>query len=131
MSDFTVYDAGALVAADKNQRKFLRGHELLIGAGDKPVLPAPVLAQAWLPGSRHASLHRVVKSCEIISFTKDEAREVARLCRKAGSADVVDAFVVYSALRYDKASIVTSDIVDIKALLSGEPGAKAIVIRKP
>lgn len=131
MSEFTVYDAGALVAADKNQWQFIKRHKLLIDAGDRPVLPAPVLAQAWLPGSRHATLHRVVNSCEIISFTKDEAREVARLCRKAKSADVVDGFVVYSALRYDNAAIVTSDVGDIKALLSGEPGEKAVVIRKP
>ena len=131
MSDFVVYDAGALVAADKNQWKFLKDHDLLTALGKTPVLPAPVLAQAWLPGSRHANLHRVVKSCEIVSFTKDEAREVARLCRKAGSTDVVDGFVVYSALKYDKAAIVTSDVGDIKALLSGEPDAKAIVIRNP
>ena len=131
MSEYVVYDAGALVAADKNQRMFLHQHDLYIKGGIVPLLPAPVLSQAWLPGSKHASMHRVVRTCSILSFTEKEAHEVARLCRKAKSTDVVDGFVALAALLRRNAPVITSDIDDIKALLSGEPGATRIVIRKP
>ncbi len=84
MSGFVIYDAGALVAADKNARSFLVLHDELLSRDVTPVIPAPVLSQAWLPGSRHATLHRVVNGCEILSFT-EEAAHVARLCRQVAT----------------------------------------------
>jgi hypothetical protein len=131
MSGFVIYDAGALVAADKNQWAFLRRHNELIRDGIKPLLPAPVLSQAWRPGSMHAILHRVLKGCKAIAFTEEAAREVARLCHKAGSTNVVDGFVAYTALRNGNAPVITSDVDDIRALLASEPGAARIMVRKP
>jgi hypothetical protein len=131
MSGLVVYDAGALVAADKNQRLFLRAHDLLIRDGVRPLLPAPVLSQVWLPGGKHTALHRVVSGCTVIPYTDEVAREVARLCRKAGCTDVVDGFVALTALRNGRAPVITSDVDDIRALLSGEPGATRIVVRRP
>jgi hypothetical protein len=131
MSGLVVYDAGALIAADKNQRLFLRAHDLLIHDGVRPLLPAPVLSQVWLSGGKHAILHRVVSGCTVIPFTAQDAPEVARLCRKAGSTDVVDGFVAFTALRNGSAPVITSDIDVIAALLSGEPGATRIVVRRP
>jgi hypothetical protein len=130
MSGFVVYDAGALVAADKNDRAFLRRHNETLASGITPLVPAPVLAQAWLPGGKHAIMHRVISGCEIISFAEDEAREVSDLCHKAGSTDVVDGFVAHTALRAS-APVVTSDVGDIRALITGEPGSSGIVVRKP
>jgi hypothetical protein len=126
-----IYDAGALVAADKDQRLFLQAHDLLIHGGVRPLLPAPVLSQVWLPGAKHTALHRVVSGCTVIPYTEDAAREVARLCRNAGSTDVVDGFVAFTALRNGSAPVITSDIDDIRALLYGEPGAARIVVREP
>lgn len=131
MSGLVIYDAGALVAADKNQRLFLRAHDLFLRDGVRPLLPAPVLSQVWLPGVKHAVLHRVVSGCTVIPYTDEAAREVARLCRKAGSTDVVDGFVAFTALRHGQAPVITSDVDDIRALLSGEPGSTRIVVRKP
>jgi len=131
VSGVVIYDAGALIAADKNQRAFLRRHDEFIRKGIRPLLPAPVLSQAWGPGSRHAVLHRVLSGCTVIPFTEEAAPEVARLCRKAGSADVVDGFVALTALRNGRAPVITSDVDDIRALLSGEPGATRIVLRTP
>jgi hypothetical protein len=131
MSGFVIYDAGALVAADKNARSFLVLHDELLSRDVTPVIPAPVLSQAWLPGSRHATLHRVVNGCEILSFTEEAARDVARLCRQAGHTDVVDGFVALAAINYENAPVITSDVDDIRALLSGEPAAVKRVVRKP
>jgi hypothetical protein len=131
MSGLVVYDAGALIAADKNQRLFLRAHDLLIRGGVRPLLPAPVLSQVWLPGGKHTVLNGVISGCTVIPFTDEAAREVARLCRKAGSTDVVDGFVAFTALRNGSAPVITSDVDDIRALLYGEPEATRIVVRKP
>jgi hypothetical protein len=131
VSGFVIYDAGALIAADKNSRPFLVRHDELLAGGVTPVIPAPVLSQAWLPGSRHATLHRVVSGCEILAYTEAEARDVARLCRQAGSTDVVDGFVALAALAYDHAPVFTSDVGDIRALLSAEPGAASVAVRAP
>ncbi len=131
MSGVVVYDAGALIAADKNQWSFLRRHDEFLRAGIRPLLPAPVLSQAWAPGNKHAVLHRVLNGCTVVPYTDEATREVARLCRKAGSTDVVDGFVAFTALRNGRAPVITSDVDDIRALLSGEPGATRIVVRRP
>ncbi len=131
MPGFVIYDAGALVAADKNEKPFLVRHEQLLALDVTPVIPATVLAQAWIPGSRHATLHRVVSGCEVLAFTEGDARDVARLCRKARRTDVVDGFVALAALSHASAPVVTSDVDDIRALVAGEPGGARIVIRKP
>jgi len=57
--------------------------------------------------------------------------EVAGLCRKAGSTDVVDGFVALAALNYEYAPVITGHVDDISALLSAEPCAAKIVVRKP
>jgi hypothetical protein len=131
VTGFVIYDAGALIAADKNEKPFLVRHEELLAHDVTPVIPAPVLAQAWIPGSKHATLHRVVSGCEVLAFTEDDARDVARLCRRAGHADVVDGFVALAALNYASAPVITSDVDDIRALLSPEPSGARVVVRKP
>ena len=42
-----VYDAGALIAAEKNNRVFVAQHETLLAARVRPLVPAGVLAQVW------------------------------------------------------------------------------------
>lgn len=131
MIGYVIYDAGALVAADKNEQSFLYGHQQLLRNGFKPLIPAPVLAQAWLPGSKHATMHRVVEGCEVVAFTENEARDVASLCRDARITDVVDGFVALIALKKGCVPVVTSDVDDIRALMATKARAAAIVIRRP
>jgi hypothetical protein len=49
------YDAGALVAADRGERRQWARHRALLARRDVPVVPAPVLAQCWRGGSRQPS----------------------------------------------------------------------------
>jgi hypothetical protein len=50
------YDTGALVAADRGERRQWARHRALLARRDIPTVPAPVLAQAWRGGSRQALL---------------------------------------------------------------------------
>jgi predicted nucleic acid-binding protein len=107
-----VYDAGALIAAERGDRRFARLHQLALQRGIQPVVPAAVLAQVWTNGSRQAQLARVLKGCEVESLDDEGARSVGRLRAAAGVTDLVDVSVVETAVRRQRA-VVTSDPDDI------------------
>ncbi len=44
------YDAGALVAADRNDRRMWALHAGFLAEEVSPTVPAPVLAEAWRGG---------------------------------------------------------------------------------
>jgi hypothetical protein len=131
MKAHVIYDAGALIAADKNQPAFMADHRIRLRRGIMPLVPAPVLSQVWAPGSKHATLHRVINGCDVLPYTEDEARDVAALCRNAGSCDVVDGFVAHAAIKHGHATIITSDVEDIRGLLAGKLSTARILVRKP
>jgi predicted nucleic acid-binding protein len=107
-----VYDAGALIAAERGDRRFAQLHRLTLERGVQPVVPAAVLAQVWVDGARQAQLARMLKGCEIEGLDDERARSVGRLRAAAGVTDVVDVSVVETAVRRRRA-VVTSDPDDI------------------
>ena len=110
---------------------FLAGHKIRLKAGVVPLLPAPVLSQAWAPGGQHAMLHKVVKGCLVMPFTDDHARGVAALCRGAGLTDVVGGFVALTAIMHDHATVITSDVDDIRRLVTAVPSRSRVVVCRP
>jgi hypothetical protein len=96
-----------------------------------PGIPAPALSQAWAPGPRHIQMHRVIKGCDVLPYTNAEARDVAMLCRTAKSSDVVDGFVALAAIECSHATVITSDVDDIRGLLAGQPRSARIEVRRP
>ena len=52
------YDAGALIAANRNDRRMWALHAGFLALKTSPAGPTPVLAEAWRGGSRQASLAR-------------------------------------------------------------------------
>lgn len=102
------YDAGALVAAERNDRRLWALHTAFLAEEVVPVVPAPVLAQAWRGGPRQASLARLLALCEIEHLTDEQARAVGLLAGRSGHEDVVDVTVVEGALRRGDA-VVTAD----------------------
>lgn len=74
-----------------------------------PVVPAPVLAEAWRGGPRQASLARMMAGCEVEPMSADQARGVGELAGRANHDDVVDIAVVEGAVRRDDDVIVTSN----------------------
>src|ERR671937_403157 len=102
------YDTGALAAAERNDRRMWALHAGFLAEEVVPVVPAPVLAEAWRRGARQASLARLLALCVIESMTEEQARAVGVLAGRAGHDDIVDATVVEGADRR-RDGIVTSD----------------------
>ena len=110
-----VYDAGALVAADRNPRSMWAEHRVRLEAGVIPCVPAPVIAQVSTSG-RHAQLRRFLRGCNVIDFRAVDAHARGRLLARSRTSDIVDAAVVLLAT--DRAAeIVTADRADITHLL--------------
>jgi predicted nucleic acid-binding protein len=106
-----VYDTGALVAAERRDPDFLALHDELTSARIRPVVPVVVLAQAWRGGPQH-QISRVLRGCDIVPGDERTGRAAGVACGASGTADVVDAIVVTTAVRY-QAPVVTSDSGDI------------------
>jgi predicted nucleic acid-binding protein len=109
-----VYDAGVLVAADRNDRRAWAEHKARLELGVVPLVPAPVVAQVSR-SPQQAQLRRFLAGCLVVPLRESEAHETGRLLGIAKTADVVDAFVVTTAIRR-KAVILTSDPNDIERL---------------
>jgi predicted nucleic acid-binding protein len=107
-----VYDAGALVAADRSDREVWADHRVRLELGLVPVTTAPVVAQVSRSG-RQAQLRRFLRGCEVVAFDGDEAHVVGALAGRADEADVVDVHVVATAHRLHL-GIVTSDEGDLR-----------------
>ena len=106
-----VYDTGALLAAERRSPDFLALHDELTAARIRPIVPAVVLAQAWRGGPQH-QISRVLKACDIAADDERTGRAAGMACAASGTADVVDAIVVATAVRY-QAPVVTSDPGDL------------------
>jgi predicted nucleic acid-binding protein len=102
------YDTGALLAAERNDRRMWALHAGFLAEEVVPTVPAPVLAEAWRGGTRQASLSRLLAMCDVEPMTEDQARRVGVLAGKARHDDIVDLAVVEGAIRRGDA-VVTSD----------------------
>lgn len=106
------YDTGALVAAERNDRRMWALHAGFLAEEVIPTVPSAVLAQAWRGGSRQASLVRLLALCIVEAMSEEQARRVGVLAGRARHEDIVDVAVVEGALRRNDA-IITSDADDI------------------
>jgi predicted nucleic acid-binding protein len=111
-----VYDAGALVAADKGDRKLWAAFAAATVDGRPVVVPAPVVTQAWRGWRTQAQLAKLLSSCRILPADESVARAAGVLLGSAGTKDAVDAIVVATAVALH-AGIVTSDVGDITRLI--------------
>jgi hypothetical protein len=111
------YDTGALLAAERNDRRMWALHAGFLAEEVIPTVPAPVLAQAWRGGSRQASLSRLLTLCEVEPMSEAQARAVGHLANRSRLRDVVDLAVIEGALRRAD-GIVTSDVADIGRVLA-------------
>ena len=111
-----VYDTGALLAAERRNPDFLALHDEVTGARIRPIVPVVVLAQAWRGGPQH-QISRVLKGCDILPDDAATGRAAGVACAASGTADVVDAIVLATAVRY-QAAVVTSDPGDLTRLAS-------------
>jgi len=112
------YDTGALIAGERNDRRMWALHMGFIAEEVVPVVPAPVVAEAWRGGARQASLSRLLAGCHVEPMTAEQARRVGVLVGTAGHEDIVDVAVVEGALRRGDDVILTSDQSHIHKIVS-------------
>lgn len=110
----TTYDTGALLAAEASRRDLWAIHAESLRRGERPVVPAGVLAQAWRGGSQ-AQLSRMLRGCQIEHLNDQRARAAGFVCARSATRDVVDASVVAGALARDDL-VITSDAEDLERI---------------
>jgi predicted nucleic acid-binding protein len=129
MAEALILDSEALNAlANPAERGSLAGRAraILTIAHEKRALvrvPAPVLAEVCRGARFDAAVNRVLhdKGIGISDLTREIAQRAGGLLAKAklASEHAVDAFVVATALQFDRAVIATGDPKDIRRLASG------------
>jgi hypothetical protein len=109
------YDAGALIAAERGERRLWARHKALLLRREVPVVPAPVVAQCWRGTPRQALLARVLAGCHVEPLDDIQARATGTLASCADTTDIVDACVVEGALRR-RDLVISSDAGDLAAI---------------
>jgi hypothetical protein len=109
------YDTGALVAAERNDRRMWALHAGFLAEEVVPVVPAPVLAEAWRGGPRQASLSRLLAMCAVEPMSEAQARHVGALAGTASHDDIVNVAVVEGAIRR-RDGVVTSNEEHIRRI---------------
>ena len=111
------YDTGALIAADRGERRTWARHRALLGRREVPTVPAPVVAQSWRGSARQVQLVRLLAGCDVEALDDGRARSAGALAARAAVTDIVDACVVEGALRR-RDLVVSSDPDGLKAIAS-------------
>lgn len=117
-------DAGALIAAERNDRRFWSHYKLALLEDVDITIPVTALAQAWR-GNRSARTGQIIKTCELEAFDVADAKAVGLLLARSSTSDIVDASVVLSA-RHRGDDILTSDPDDIDRLVAHVPGVGTV-----
>jgi hypothetical protein len=117
-------DTGALIAAERNDRRFWVWWKWQTSRGVVATVPSPVVAQAWR-SARDARIAMVLGGCREVAMDAPASRRTGELCAAAKTADVVDAFVVRGAAdRRD--DVLTSDPGDLIVLAAHALGVGKI-----
>jgi predicted nucleic acid-binding protein len=111
------FDAGGLIALDRNDRRVLTLVARAIERGMRLTIPATALAQAMRNPARQARLSRLIRQAgtDLIPLDGPDATAVGLLLARTATADIVDAHVVICAQRGGQA-VVTSDADDLRRI---------------
>jgi hypothetical protein len=110
-----VYDTGVLIAAGRSLRRVWAEHRVRLEAGQVPLVPSTVVAQASRSPKR-AQLRRLLRGCEVVAFDEVAAHAAGALLGKTRTRDVVDASVAELSIR-QQADVVSDDADDLRRLL--------------
>jgi hypothetical protein len=121
-----VFDAGALIAFERNDRTVVLLVKRLFELRGAIVVPAGVVGQVWRSGARQVRLARLLAAPLTVVEPLDDrrARAAGQLCGVTGTSDVIDAAVILSA-REHRLPIATSDPRDLARL---DPQARLVVV---
>ena len=109
------YDSGAIIAADRAERRIWARHRALLALREVPTVPARVVAQSWRGAGRQVLLARLLTGCQVEALDDGQARAVGSLAARAATTDIVDACVVEGAIRRHDL-FVSSDPDDLQAI---------------
>ena len=110
-----VYDTGALISAERGDRRFWALHARALQRKVRPIVPAGCVVESWR-GGRAANMSRLLDGCEVEVLDESRAKRAGVLRQKCEDAvGPIDAMVVEVALRR-RAAVVTSDRGDIASL---------------
>lgn len=115
MSGLT-YDAGALIAAERNSVAIWTLHRRALERDMRPTVSTTVLGQVWRSGQQ-ARLSRLLRGCRIEPLTEAQARSAGEALGLSAHHDLVDAVVVVGALARGDL-VVTSDPRDLRRIAS-------------
>ncbi|MGH3753533.1 MAG: hypothetical protein ACRDRP_12695 [Pseudonocardiaceae bacterium] len=112
-----VLDAGAFVAAERDDRALLARLRVAQRHGVELRSNAIVVAQVWRdPKGRQARLARLLRGVDVRPVDEDAGRAAGALIGRAGTQDPIDATLVLVARLGDR--ILTSDPQAIQRLLT-------------
>ena len=111
-----VYDAGALIAADRGSPAMWALHRRALERDVRPTVSTAVLGQVWRGGPQ-ARLSRLLQGCRLEPLTESHARSAGEALGASGQHDIVDAVVVVTALARGDL-VVTSDPEDMRRIAS-------------
>ena len=80
-----VYDTGALIAAEGNDRRMWALHARAMQRGVLPIVPAGCVVEAWR-GGRQTGLSRLLDGCEIEALATEPAKRAGVLRRTLADA---------------------------------------------
>ncbi len=111
------FDAGALIALDRNDRRVLALLARAAELGARITVPASALAQAIRRPAKQARLSRLLRQPKtaVVPLDGPDATQVGILLAASRTSDIADAHVVICARRNGEA-IVTSDPRDLRRL---------------
>jgi predicted nucleic acid-binding protein len=120
------FDAGGLIALDRNDRRVIVLAARAAEAGAQITVPATALAQAIREPSRQARLARLIRqpTTDVVPLDRVDATNVGRLLATTGTVDIADAHVVICARRSGQ-QVLTSDPDDLQRL---DPGLSLVVV---
>lgn len=126
MTPGITFDAGGLIALDRNDRRAVVLVARAAEAGARITVPATALAQAIRDPGRQVRLARLIRqpTTDVIPLDRVDATNVGRLLASTEMADITDAHVVICARRRAQ-QILTSDPGDLHRL---DPGLVLVVV---
>lgn len=120
------FDAGGLIALDRNDRRVLTLLARAAERGARVTIPATALAQALRSPARQARLSRLIRQAgtDVIALNGPDATAVGLLLARTATADIARAHVVVCAQRAGQA-VVTSDAGDLRRIA---PGLQLVIV---
>ena len=122
MSGGIAFDAGGLIALDRNDRRVIALVARTAELGMRITIPATALAQAMRNPSKQARLARVIRQAQtdLVALDGPDATAVGLLLGRTGTVDIADAHVALCAERAGQA-LITSDPDDLRRIAPRTP----------